>query len=165
MRIIDHIDHMVRVLSAIFLAVMTSLVLIQVFWRYALNSPLGEPLELSVTCMVWATMLGTATVVRKKSHIAVTMLVDVMPSSLRKVSIFFSYGVMLVIFYLIATHGWTVMLKGMRQISSITGMPQGYVALSIPVGGALSILYILELIWKELRGIEQLRSTEEIPDA
>ena len=165
MRIFDRIDYTVRILSAILLGLMTLLVLIQVFWRYVLNTPLGEPLELSVMCMVWATMLGTASAVRNKSHIAVTMLADAVPPTVRRVMTFVTYGVMLIVFYLISTEGWTVVLRGMRQMSTITGIPHGYVALSIPVCGWLSVVYILEHVWKEIRGTDGPQRAEVTPDA
>lgn len=152
MRILDRIDQTVRIFTGILMGVMTLLVLIQVFWRYALNSPLGAPLELSIMCMVWIAMLGTATAVRTKSHIAVGILVDLMPGNMKRAAQFFGYAVMIVVFYLVATEGWTVVLRAMRQRSTITGIPQGYVALAVPACGALSILYVIEQAWANLQG-------------
>lgn len=151
MRIFDRIDCAIRVLTGILMAVMTALVLIEVFWRYVLNSPLGAPLELSIMCMVWIAMLGTATAVRTRSHIAVTMLVDAMPPGLRRATQFFSYAVMLAVFYIVATQGWTVAMRAMRQLSTMTGIPQGYTALCVPACGVLCMLYILEQAWTEFQ--------------
>ena len=147
MRVFDHINYGVRIVTGILMAAMTVLVLIDVFWRYMLNSPLGWPQELSVMCMVWIVMLGTATAVRKKSHIAVTMVVDAVPPGLKRVMTLASYGVQLAVFYLVATQGWTVAVRAMRQLSTITGIPQGYVAGAVPICGALCMLYILEQAW------------------
>lgn len=151
MRVFDHINQAVRIATGILMAVMTTLVLIDVFWRYMLNSPLGWPQEVSVMCMVWIVMLGTATAVRKRSHIAVTMLVDALPPAMKRPMILFSYGVQLVVFYLVATQGWFVAVRAMRQLSTITGIPQGYVAGAVPVCGALCMLYILEQAWLGIR--------------
>lgn len=151
MRVFDRINQAVRILTGILMGIMTVLVLIDVFWRYMLNSPLGWPQELSVMCMVWIVMLGTATAVRKRSHIAVTMVVDAVPPALKRFMVLFSYGVQLIVFYLVATQGWAVAIRAMRQLSTITGIPQGYVAGAVPVCGALCMLYIIEQAWLGIR--------------
>jgi TRAP-type C4-dicarboxylate transport system permease small subunit len=158
MRVFDHIDYGVRVLTGILMGIMTTLVLIDVFWRYVLNSPLGWPQEVSVMCMVMIVMLGTATAVRKRSHIAITMLVDAVPPGLKRVMVLFGYGVQFIVFFLVATQGWTVAVRAMRQLSTITGIPQGYVAGAVPVCGVLCMVYILEQAWLSLRAGKEAKA-------
>lgn len=151
MRIFDRLDYTVRVLIGLLMGLMTALVLIDVFWRYMLNRPLGYPQEISIMCMVWIVMLGTAVCIRRKTHVAVTMVTENMPSPGKRFLAFFGIVVMIALFFYIATDGWSVVLRAMRQKSTITGIPQGYVAFAVPVCGVLSIAFLLEQAWLELR--------------
>jgi TRAP-type C4-dicarboxylate transport system permease small subunit len=157
MRIFDRLDYAVRAAAAFLMAVMTALVLIEVFWRYVLNSPLGAPQELSVMCMVWIAMLGTATAVKRRTHVAITFVVNALPKAAQRVIGVFGNLVMVAFFYLMTSQGWTVVVRGMRQTSTVTGIRHGYVALAIPVCGVLVILYLLDALF--------FRRSGEIPAA
>ncbi|MCD8140140.1 MAG: TRAP transporter small permease [Planctomycetaceae bacterium] len=146
MRIFDWLNSAVRCVASLLMLVMTGLVLLEVVSRYALNRPLGATQELSVMCMVWIAMLGTATAVKSRSHVSITFLVNALPPLGRRVAGLVSNLVMLALFYLMVSYGWTVVVRGMRQTSTVTGIRHGYVALAIPVCGVLCILYPIDLM-------------------
>lgn len=163
MRIIQWLDAVVRAVAAVLMVAMTALVLVDVFWRYVLNSPLGSPQELSVMCMVWVAMLGAATAVKRGSHVSITFFVDAMPPTARRLAGLFSSLVMLALFYLMVSQGWTVVVRGMRQASTVTGIRHGYVALAIPVCGVLAIVYILDKMLFRRRNADGDATTREEP--
>ena len=123
---------------------MTILIIIQVFYRYVLNSPLSETQELSIYAMVYVVMLGCTIAVRNKTHIAVDFIGNLLPPRLAWVMRQLSYCIMLFFFFVLLTNGWKLTVRSMMQMSPSTGIPLGYIMFSIPLCAGISILYILE---------------------
>ncbi len=144
MKILEKINQLIRNLSALSLGFMTVLVIVQVFYRYVLNSPLSETQELSIYAMVYVVMLGCTIAVRNKTHIAVDLIGNLLPPRLGWVLRQLSYCVMLFFFYVLLTNGWKLTVRSMLQMSPSTGIPLGYVIFSIPLCAGISILYVLE---------------------
>ncbi|MCD8352495.1 MAG: TRAP transporter small permease [Planctomycetaceae bacterium] len=160
MRIFDWLDSAVRFIASILMLAMTGLVLLEVVSRYAFNRPLGATQELSVMCMVWIAMLGTATAIKSRSHVSITFLVNALPPLGRRVAGLVSNLVMLALFYLMVSYGWTVVVRGMRQASTVTGIRHGYVALAVPVCGILCLLYLLDMMVFRRTRIEAASDSE-----
>lgn len=61
----------------------TSLVLLNVFMRYFLNSPLTWSEEVATTCFVWTIFIGGAVTFRNKAHLGVDIVVKRLPAKAR----------------------------------------------------------------------------------
>jgi len=136
-------------LSAAFLGIMTVLVLIQVFFRYVLNNPLSESQELSIYAMIYVVMLGCTIAVRNKTHIAVEIIIDILPDKLSNYLRSLTYIVMISFFGVLLAQGWTLTVRSMLQKSPSTGIPVGYISFSIPLCAFISILYLIEHLIKD----------------
>mgnify|MGYP000898283037 CR=1 FL=1 len=147
MKALATLNRGIEALSVLSMALMTALVIIQVFYRYVLQNPLTVTQEVSVYAMVWVVMLGSTIAVRKRTHIAVTLFVDKMPPALRRAIMTLSYAIILAFWGIMLTQGWKVADRAMLQISPSSGIPVGWIMLSIPLSAAVSILYTLELFW------------------
>lgn len=145
MKALATLNRGIEALSAGALAVMTALVLIQVFYRYVLKDPLTVTQEVSVYAMVWVVMLGSTIAVRNRTHIAVSLVVDKMPPALRRGVMALGYCIILAFWGIMLVQGWNVADRAMLQISPSSGIPVGWVMLAIPLSAAVSILYTLEL--------------------
>lgn len=148
------INKVISALAAVALAVMTLLVLLQVLYRYVLQLPLPETQELAVYAMVFVVMLGSTIAVRRKTHVAVGLLVDKLPARIAPVVRCVAYIAMIIFFFLLLTEGWTLMLRSMRQSSPTTGIPVGYIVASIPFSSLICILYILEHLMAEIKALK-----------
>src|SRR6266550_1255631 len=73
------------VLSGTALVVITLIIPLGVFMRYAMNSPLSWPEPASVVMMVMFAFLGGAAVYRAKVHIAVEALLNAVSPAARRV--------------------------------------------------------------------------------
>ena len=151
MKILNTVNSAITTLAALALAVMTVLVLLQIFYRYVLDVPFPESQELSVYAMVFVVMLGSTIAVRKKTHIAVEFVVDKLPAVPGTCVRIVAYLAIIVFFALLMTQGWNLTLRSMLQRSPTTGIPVGYIVASIPVSSFISILYVCEHLFSELR--------------
>lgn len=151
MKILDLLDRAIQVLSAAFLAVMTVLVLIQVFFRYVLGDPLGTTQELAIYCMAWVIMLGASAAIRHGTHINVTFFVECLPQAPQKVARWASYLLIIGFFAILGKEGWALTARAMVQMSPSSGLPVGWIVLAIPLCSVISILYVIEQMIRDLR--------------
>lgn len=150
MKALAALNRGIEAASALCMAVMATLVIIQVFYRYVLQDPLTVTQEISVYAMVWVVMLGSTMAVRKRTHIAVSLLVDRTPPGLRRGVMALGYAIVLAFWGVLLVQGWKVADRAMLQISPSSGVPVGWVMLSIPLSALVSILYTLELFWTDV---------------
>jgi len=144
MKILDLLNRVVTWFTALILAFMTIMVMLQVIFRYVLSLPFPESQELAVYAMVYVVTFGSSIAVHNHSHVAVTFIVEKFPSMLNFVARMCMYVAMVVFFGLLIKYGWDISLRAMRQLSPSTGIPVGYVMMSIPISSVISLLYVLE---------------------
>ena len=126
---------------AILLVVITLLVLSQVFCRYVLNNPLSWSEELTRYLIIWLTFLGASLAVRRKGHIAITVLVRFLPQAFQRLA-YIVIDILIVVFLLVLVwQGSKVVSVTMIFKSTSLSLPQGYIFLSLPVGAAIMIYY------------------------
>lgn len=151
MRHLDLLNRTIQNLSAAFLAVMTVLVLVQVFFRYVLNDPLGATQELAIYCMAWVIMLGATIAVRHRTHIGVNFFVDRLPGALQTTARWTGYLLVIGFFVILCKEGWTLTERAMLQTSPSSGIPVGWVVLAIPLCSAIAVLYVVEQMLLDTR--------------
>lgn len=139
-------------LTAILVAISVVLVL-QVFMRYFVNSPLVWAEELARYLLVWCTMIGTSLAVRESRHI----VVDFAPVLFgpRSIGLFrlismtgiIVFGIVIIVYSL----PFIERVQQMNQLSPSLEIPIWWVYLALPVGAAASILRAIQQIYLQLR--------------
>ena len=101
------------VVASIILAILIVLTFLGVVWRYIFNAPFTWLEEVQTSCMVWIVFAGAGAAFRSGNHVAIEMIVDLMPKSMQKImEILISIVVVVVIGYLFMKSGRsTSMLK------------------------------------------------------
>ncbi len=116
-------------------------VVIQVFYRYALNNPLPWTEELAKLAFMWMLFLGLCLAEKDHMHIAVDFFVDRMPKAiaapLRVVVEIFCIIVLLAVCWF--SIGYIAMQKAMRSVSLDVSMM--YFTLAVPAGCLLYSIY------------------------
>jgi TRAP-type C4-dicarboxylate transport system permease small subunit len=136
------------VLSGTALVVITLIIPLGVFMRYAMNSPLSWPEPASVIMMVMFSFIGGAAVYRANVHIAVEALLNAVNPKVRR---FMLWGVdacmgATALFML----GYGIQLCRVTQYSTMAEFPavsQAAVYLPIPIAGLLTLLFLIERVW------------------
>jgi len=136
------------VLSGTALVVITLIIPLGVFMRYALNDPLSWPEPASVIMMVMFSFLGGAAIYRANVHIAVQALLNAASPGVRR---WMEWGVdacmgATALFMLI----YGIQLCIVTQYSTMAEFPvvsQAFVYMPIPVAGLLTLLFLIERIW------------------
>ena len=139
-KIIDMINKIVGIALSLVLAMMSILIVVQVFTRYVVDITLTWSEEAARYLMVYVIFLGAALAMRKQQHIAIEFLVQTINEKMRN---------LLKLVILIISIGFFVMLlaKGMEilqfvdnQKSPSLRIPMSIPYAAIPIGAGLLII-------------------------
>ena len=136
------------VLSGVSMVVITLFIPAGVFMRYVMNDPLQWPEPASVILMVFFSFVGGAAVYRANQQIAVEALMRAVNPPSRAAMQWGVHACMLSIAAFMVVYGahlcWVT--KG-NTIAEFPSLSVGIVYLPIPIGGLLTLLFIVEKIW------------------
>lgn len=116
-----------------------------VFTRYALGTGSRWPEPVAILLMMVFTFIGAAAAYRANSHIAVTMLTDVLPPPLQSVAAWLVDLLMVVACGFVAWYGTRLALETMGQsVAELPWLPVGVTYAALPLGSAITLLFVLE---------------------
>ena len=135
-------------LSGLALIAITLMIPSGVFMRYVMNDPLQWPEPASVIMMVFFSFVGGAAVYRANAQIAVEALLRAVGPRSRAAM---HWGVHACMFIIAAFMlGYGIHLCLITQGNTVAEFPWlsvGIVYLPIPIGGALTLLFLIEKVW------------------
>lgn len=140
-RLSYHVARATVVLSLLLAAGMIFCLLLQVFFRYLLDSPLSWTDEAAIFCFAWTMLLLASVCVREHVHVRFSFLADLLPPRL---------GGLLdrAIILLIAAFGIVLVTAGQELVDLVWGnlspavhYPLQALYLALPVQGALIVLH------------------------
>lgn len=73
------------VVASAILAILIVLTFFGVIWRYIFNAPFTWLEEVQTSCMVWIVFAAAGAAFRSGNHVAIEMIVDMMPEKMQKV--------------------------------------------------------------------------------
>lgn len=89
------------IVAGVMLTILIVLTFMGVVWRYVLKAPFTWLEEVQMACMVWIVFAGAGAAFRTGNHVAIEMIVDLMPQKVQKLmEVFISIVVVIVIGYL-----------------------------------------------------------------
>jgi len=142
MKILERVfDLIEQGLGVLLLLVMFISVLVQIFFRYVLKSPLTWTEEASRYSFIWIVLLGAAFAVRKKEHVVMEVLVKHFPTSLQRyISLVLNTIILISLIYLLPI-SWKFFWF-MKGVSAPTlKISWGFLFFSAPLSIALMILH------------------------
>lgn len=144
--------------AALALSAMTAVILLQVFLRYALNSPTSWSEEFATLCFVWCVMLVIPLGVRHQEHIAMEFLVNRIAGARWRWAQILLNAVVGLTIVAIGSASLGLFASGARQVlpgismSSGLEIPLLVMYISVPLGCFAAGLYALERIVLLARG-------------
>lgn len=127
------------------IVLMALIVPVGVFMRYVMGVGAQWPEPIAILLMVVFTFIGAAAAYRAGGHIAVSMLTDRLPAAARRGVEIVADVLMLAVCGFVTWYGSRLCLETMGQtIAELPWMPVGVTYLAIPVGAALTFLFVIE---------------------
>lgn len=119
------------------MAALIAAIFLQVFFRYALNSPLAWPEEAGRYLFIWIVFLGIPEAYRDGKHLGMDLFVSRLPHVLRVILARTVEVVILVIAVVTTWFSIDLVELTMRQTAPVLKIPIGFIYLSFTIGFAL----------------------------
>ena len=137
-----------------------------VFTRYVLGSGSAWPEPVAIMLMVVFTFLGGAAAYRAGAHIAVQMLTQQLPPPLRRAVGLLADAIMLVVCAFIVLWGTRLCVETWNQsISELSWLPVGVTYAALPIGGAATLVFVIERMIYGSQAARAIVRYEELTDA
>lgn len=134
-----------------------------VFTRYVLGTGSQWPEPIAILLMMVFTFVGAAAAYRAGAHIAVTMFTDPLPAPLQHLAALVVDALMVVASLFVAWYGTRLCLETMGQsVAELPWLPVGVTYAPLPLGGALTLLFVVE---RRLFGAQDHRALVRIGEA
>ena len=135
------------------LFLMVTITFVTVVTRYVFDLPLSYIDQLVPNMFVWVTFLGASAAVKRKAHLGLSMVYDMVPAGARAVLdalILLGCGA----FFLgTAVYGAKIVsMQIENRLMASLGYPSWFVGLAVPVGSALFVVRAVEAWWRHRRG-------------
>ena len=125
-RAIDGFCRLLEILIAVFLAVMVVMVFGNVVLRYGFNSGITVSEELSRWLFVWMIFLGAIVALRRRAHLGMDSIVQMLPTAGRKACFALSHLLMLYCVWLFFEGSWQQTVINLDVRAPATGLSSGF---------------------------------------
>jgi TRAP-type C4-dicarboxylate transport system permease small subunit len=138
--------HVEGLLIFLAFAGLVGVMLLQVFFRFVLSSPLDFTEELSRIFMIWLVFIGGARALYTAEHFIVDVLVNNLPGPLRALVGYLIDAVVVLFIGLIAWIGFRHSLFGARQIMPALGISASLQTIAMPIGFLMMLCHALMML-------------------
>jgi TRAP-type C4-dicarboxylate transport system permease small subunit len=144
----DALNWLCVFIAGLCLVVITIIIPYGVFCRYALNSAASWPEPMAVLLMIVLSFLSAVVCYRENLHIGVRLLPDMLTGASKALLGWFIELAMLGTNLFMLWYGIKLIQTTWYQsIAEFPLVSVGVAYLPIPVGGAITILYVIERLW------------------
>lgn len=151
MRILDRIE---EIAAAVCLSVMTVLAFANVVARYVFSASFSFSEEITTYLFVLLSLLGTAIAARRRAHLGLTILTDVVSPKVRRILHIIGYLFAVAFTGAIFYYG-ILMVLSQRQLHQVTAnmqWPEWIFGSFVPVGALFATVRFVQVLAEEIRG-------------
>ena len=139
-----------RQIAWVVVALMVLTILLQVWYRYVLDSPLPWPEEVARALMIWMMGLVAASGYRWGAFVAIEMFSDFLPNfikvTLKLLLLALALAVLVQLFYL----SLEFFQRGFRTRAASFHLPRAWIYLAMPVCFGSMLMVNIEMLMREL---------------
>jgi TRAP-type C4-dicarboxylate transport system permease small subunit len=160
-KVLNFIEKMLEMICTVFVGAIVFVLFYAVIMRYLFHNPPAWSIEVSRIMFLWMVMFGAALVTREKSHIEIDFIVNWLPPKIRFFWINLLRLLMLAFCGVLIYYGVKIIpIVGQANTPTLE-MSMGWLYASVPAGGFLMGVYIMELFIRSLReGYQSVRLEE-----
>ncbi len=164
MPVIKWLDENVeKVILVALLALMSVVIILQVFMRYVMQASLSWSEELARFCFVWLIYIGISYGVKKAKHIRVEALLSVFKRKGKYIINMLAYLLFLFFAVYAVYYGFSIYsaIKGTGQSAPSLGVSMSIMYLGMPIGMTLTCIRLIQRMGLETKAF---KNNEEIVD-
>lgn len=157
--IVDRINECVEYITISLILVMVIVVFLQVVYRFIILSSLAWSEEMARYLLIWITFLGASIGVKRKSHIGVEVVVNLLPEKVQTVVSIIANALTMALFIAVITWG-----KKLLMIVGIQKSPAMQISMAIPYAAIIvsAVLIIIYVLYNILLDISKIGRGKEL---
>jgi TRAP-type C4-dicarboxylate transport system permease small subunit len=148
-RLMDALHRLCMISAGFCLVVITVIIPWGVFTRYVLNYGSSWPEPTAVLLMIWFSFMAAALCYREGLHIGVKVIPDMLGGGARiAIGWFIELAMAFTNLFMLV---WGIRLVQTTWYSALADFPiitAGFSYLPVPLGGAITTLFVIERLWK-----------------
>jgi TRAP-type C4-dicarboxylate transport system permease small subunit len=146
-------EHIEETVLIILLVLISCVMLLQVFMRKVVNSSLSWPEEFCRYCYVWTAFFSLGFTVRQDNMLRAGILIDLIPTLLKKLVLIFVNIACLVVFTVFFINSLDVVnvLKSIGQTSTAMRLPMYIVYYCTIIGFGFAAIRTLQAVYKQIK--------------
>lgn len=141
--IVSVLRHAVHVATALLFVGFSALILVQVFFRYALNDSIFWAEEISRLAFFGVLMLTMPMVCDRKAHIVMDLLETALAPKWRRKLEKLNAVIMIAFFAIFAWTGIELVQQSQFMMTSTTNISMAYIYALVPISAILSIVFVI----------------------
>ena len=145
-KISDLLETVCCFLLGLFIASIVLITLVSVWYRYVLDNPLSWTEQVCGILFVWITFLGSAVLYRRVLHIAIDMILVLMPDAMRTVFYWINEGLIFLLAVLMIWFGGRHALLNSSQTFGALEITPAWFYAAPPLSGILMVIFALEKV-------------------
>lgn len=149
------LETVVNIIAIIFFSLIFSIMLLQIFFRYVLSSPLVWTEELCRYLFIWICFLGWTIALKRGSHIRINFVIEGIPWRFRKVLLILFQLLILFFLFQLTRFGIAMMQRSFSVPTVTLFFSWAYVYLAAPVSAIIMFLYSLLYLLELFRGTQE----------
>jgi TRAP-type C4-dicarboxylate transport system permease small subunit len=143
-----YIDILVEMLIAALISMMIVVVVLQVFCRYVLNSPLGWTEEIAGFTLVWTSFLGSYIAFRRGNHLRIELVYLLIPNSGKRTLLILGNLIISGFSLFLIFKGIPFARQFMYLLSPNLQLSMGISYMVVPITGILFLIHLLPEIYQ-----------------
>lgn len=147
----DMLNKICMAICVAFLAVMVVITFVQIICRVFFTA-LSWSEELARYLLIWGTFFGAGCVYKSGANIAVLVVQDLLPATIKKIAKILVHLLCLTFFLLAIYNGYRYMNMVGSQTSAALQVPMKYMYLSVPLGCGIMAVHAFSAILDEIVG-------------
>lgn len=140
MKVLAKLEWMTENILYLILVAMVLVVFAEVIMRYVFNSSITAAEEVARMLFVWLVYIGAMLAMVHDKHVAFDAIQQAVSPGIRKIMRLASYVCIAVATFILAKYGWDYCVMNFTWPSAATGIPYGYIALIVPISGAVMLV-------------------------
>lgn len=147
-RVMDKLYTLSMWVAGVSLFILTIIIPLNVFMRYVMNSALSWPEPMAIVIMIIFTFFAGAVCYRSNMHIAVMLFVNITSGRARLALGIITEACMIAFSLFVVIYGTELVQTTFDQyIAEFPILRVGLTYVPLPVGSAITILFVIERIW------------------
>ena len=148
-KILDVSEIVLMAVCIVMFAVMVGLGIATVVFRFLLDSSLAFPDELIRYLFIWLIFLGSAVALRRNAHAAIGVLVEYLPTLLKRTLVMLATLASAFFFIVLIVKGTELTMRVGPQISPALEVSMAWVYAAVPVSSVFLLVYTIEVLVRQ----------------